>query len=104
MELPIHDFVQRLFLHVPQPGHKIVRSYGIYAGSRQADLLRSRDLLGQPPIPEPGLRPWQDCVAMVGEQHPERCPICGARLITRGIVRPEPRSRPWKLPPLREAA
>lgn len=98
LELPVNDFVRRVLLHVPEPGHKIVRSYGLYAGSRRPDLNRCRQLLGQEPVQEPEKRDWQECVTGLGEIDPSRCPICGARLIQREVFRPEYRGGTRKFP------
>lgn len=89
MALPRNDFVKRVLLHVPEPGHKIVRAYGLYAGSRRAALDRCRELLGQEPVQEPEARPWQECVTGLGEDDPSRCPVCGARLMPREVFRQE---------------
>jgi hypothetical protein len=88
MELSLHDFVRRVLMHVPEPGQKVVRSYGIFAGSRRADLDRCRELLGQGPVKEPEFRNWQECTAKFGDRDPSRCPICGARMITQEVFRP----------------
>lgn len=101
MELSIEEFMQRLLLHVPEPGHKVVRSYGLFAGSRRADLDRCRQLVGQSPVEEPPVRSWQECVAPFGAANPGICPVCGARLIKREVFRPR---RDGTEMPLKEAA
>lgn len=103
MRLPIEQFVARLVQHVPLPGQRLVRAYGIYAGGRLADLDRCRAELGQAAFEQPPERSWQERVASLGEDHPECCPICGARLVPRGEVPATPREQPRKLP-LLEAA
>lgn len=103
MRLPIEQFVGRLLQHVPLPGQRLVRAYGVYAGGRLADLDRCRAQLGQPAFEDPPVRSWQDCVAPLGDDHPERCPICGARLVKRGALPAAPKDGPRKLP-LRAAA
>jgi hypothetical protein len=103
MRLPIEQFVARLFQHVPLAGQRLVRTYGVYAGNRRADLDRCRAHLGQPAFEEPPVRSWQDCVATLGEEHPERCPVCGARLAVRGVLPARPKEALHKLP-LAEAA
>jgi hypothetical protein len=96
--LSLHDFVKRVLLHVPEPGQKVVRSYGIFAGSRRTDLNRCRELLGQGPIEVPEFLGWQECVAKFGDKGPSRCPVCGARMITRETFRPEYTGRTMKFP------
>ena len=103
MELSVNDFVRRVLLHVPEPGHKVVRSYGLYAGSRRQALDRCRELLGQGPVQEPKTRTWQECVAGFGETNPGQCPVCGARLVQREVFRPDFRGETRKFP-LKEAA
>jgi hypothetical protein len=103
MRLPIEQFVGRPLQHVPLAGQRLVRAYGVYAGNRLADLDRCRVELGQAVFEEPQKRSWQDCVAPLGEEHPERCPICGARLVLRGEV-PAARGGETRKLPYREAA
>jgi hypothetical protein len=38
MSLPIVEFLRRYLLHVPPPGTKVVRGYGLYAPTKQATL------------------------------------------------------------------
>ena len=83
MELSLNDFVRRVLMHVPEPGQKVVRSYGIFAGSRRADLNRCREMLGQGPVEETEVRTWQECVTKLGDKDPSRCPVCGARLVCK---------------------
>jgi len=102
MELPIEQFVERLLEHVPGPGHKLVRSYGLYAASRLADLQRCRALLGQPRFEAPEPADWQTCVERAGGNEAGLCPVCGAKLVVREVLTPL-RDRPRKLP-MRRAA
>jgi hypothetical protein len=103
MELTVNDFVRRVLLHVPEPGHKVVRSYGLYAGSRRQALDHCRELLGQEPVQELKVRSWQDCVAGLGETNPGQCPVCGARLVQREVFRPDFQGETRKFP-MKEAA
>ena len=103
MELSLNDFVRRVLLHVPEPGQKVVRSYGIFAGSRRADLNRCREMLGQGPVQETEVRTWQECVTKLGDKDPSRCPVCGARLVQREVFRPDFRGVTRKFP-LQDAA
>lgn len=103
MRLPIEQFVGRLLQHVPLRRQRLVRAYGLYAGNRLADLDRCRAELGQAAFEEPEKRSWQDRVAPLGEEHPECCPICGARLVLRGEVPARSQEGARKLP-LMEAA
>ena len=103
MELTLNDFVRRVLLHVPEPGQKVVRAYGIFAGSRRADLNRCREMLGQGPVEETEVRSWQECVTKLGDKDPSRCPVCGARLIQKEVFRPDFKILTRKFP-LKDAA
>jgi hypothetical protein len=103
MELSLNDFVRRVLMHVPEPGQKVVRSYGVFAGSRRADLNRCREMLGQGPVQETEVRTWQECVTKLGDHDPSRCPVCGARLVQKEVFRPEFRGVTRKFP-LQDAA
>ena len=41
------------------------------------------------PVQEPEVRSWQECMAKFGDKDPSRCPVCGARLIQREVLRPD---------------
>jgi hypothetical protein len=115
LTLAVAEFLQRWLLHVPPPGLQVVRAYGLYAPTKRAALVQSRQVLGQPPLaPLPALG-WQSYCAQQGPQHPECCPVCGQRLIRTAIVPPDrhphqpglwpqPKAPPLLLPELREAA
>lgn len=82
MELSIERFIGRYLQHVPLPNSIRVRAYGLYHQSRKADLELCRELLGQGSVEEIGFLDWQTLCGDIGEKHPERCPVCGKRLIT----------------------
>jgi hypothetical protein len=93
------EFLQRWLLHVPPPGFPVVRSYGLYAPGKRAVLAQCRQALGQAPVTRPPTRDWQTYCAQQGEQHPERCPVCGQRLIRTATVVPHRPSLPDGLAP-----
>lgn len=103
MELPTGEFLRRLLQHVPEPGRKVIRSYGLYAGSRRKDLESCREMQGQEPIPEPEVLTWQDCMSKFGDGNCGKCPVCGATLIQREVIAPKRRGMNLKFPH-REAA
>jgi hypothetical protein len=70
--LPVDEFLDRLFEHVPVKGLHMVRAYGLYNRSEHAALERCRLQL-QPR----GLQPLPQRPAPI---EPERCPRCGASL------------------------
>jgi hypothetical protein len=115
LTLGVAEFLQRWFLHVPPPGLQVVRAYGLYAPTKQAALTQARQTLGQPSVTVPPRLHWQSYCAQRGAQHPERCPVCGQRLIRTATVPPDrntrhagllpqPKAPPMLLPELREAA
>jgi hypothetical protein len=79
MTLGIDEFIDRLLRHVPQPKAVLVRCYGLYSPSKKGELEKCRELLGQEPIESEKIH-WQDCFEDSND-HPERCPICGKRLV-----------------------
>ena len=88
LPLPAGEFLRRVLEHVPPPGMHTVRSWGLYASSRRADLARARSALGQPPLPSgpPRVR-WQDVLCRLGQDAASRCPTCGAELVAWGQFR-----------------
>jgi putative transposase len=110
LPLSVEDFLQRWLLHVPPPGLQVVRAYGLYAPTKRETLAQCRQVLGQAPVIVPPALDWQRYCAQRGEQHPERCPVCGQRLIRTATVAPQRPPRPGglapptPLPALREAA
>lgn len=86
MRLPLGDFLQRVLLHVPAPHTQVVRFYGLYHSSKAEALASRRAHLGQPPIEVPVRLDWQTYCAQRGEDHPERCPTCGQRLVCSAII------------------
>ena len=115
MTLTVAEFLQRWLWHVPPPGLQVVRAYGLYAPTKRERLAQSRQALGQAPITVPPALDWQTYCAQHGEQHPERCPVCGQRLLRtatvppnrntpRSVLWPPPEAPPTPLPEFREAA
>ena len=77
IRLTIGDFIKRYLLHVPAPHSKVVRYYGLYAPNRRQDLESCRAVLGQEPIQDVPDLTWQEFCSTKGDEHPERCPVCG---------------------------
>jgi Putative transposase/Transposase zinc-binding domain len=83
MTLPVEEFLDRLFQHVPVPGLQMVRAYGLY-GRHQGAVLQHCRLQLQPGWQEPPPQP---------PPAPARCPRCGAALVvvvTRPTLAPPP--------------
>ena len=115
LPLAVADFLQRWLLHVLPPGLQVVRAYGLYAPTKRETLAQCRPALGQAPIMVPPALDWPTYCAQQGPQHPERCPVCGQRLIRTATVPPQrnrrcpglalqPQEPPAPLPALAEAA
>jgi hypothetical protein len=102
MPIPMSQFLKRYFLHVPEPNTKVVRYYGLYAPTAKEELALARAHFGQTEMKEIEEPDWQSYCETKGDEHPERCPICGLRLIrTRDIPRPRERTFiPWGEEPL----
>jgi hypothetical protein len=93
LTLPLAEFLRRYRVHVPEPGTKVVRCYGLYAPSKQAALASCRVHLGQAPVDAPVVLDWQTAGRDRGEAHPERCPRCGRLLVRRDLI-PRASGRP----------
>jgi hypothetical protein len=81
MTLPGADFLQRWLLHVPAPQTRVVRAYGLYHPTHAEALACCRVQVGQAPVVVPVALDWQTACAQRGDAHPERCPVCGQRLV-----------------------
>lgn len=86
MSLPIAGFLRRYLQHVPDPGTRVVRSYGLYAPSQREALAVCRAQLGQGPVGIPAVLDWQAACSQRGADHPERCPRCGRLLVCSGVI------------------
>jgi len=101
LTLPLAEFIRRYLLHVPEPGTKVVRCYGLYAPTKREALAVCRAQLGQGSVVQPSVLDWQTACQDRGDNHPERCPVCGRRLVCLGVVLPSrippPRAIPWEV-------
>jgi hypothetical protein len=88
MTLPIEEFIRRYLQHVPEPGTRVVRSYGLYAPTKGEALAVCRAQLGQRPVEKPVVLDWQMACRDRGDAHPERCPRCGRLLVRLGVILP----------------
>jgi hypothetical protein len=86
MTLPLEEFIRRYLLHVPAPGTRVVRSYGLYAHTARVTLACCRAQVGQGPVVAPVVLDWQTACRDRGEAHPERCPRCGRLLVRLGVI------------------
>jgi hypothetical protein len=103
MTWPMAECIRRYLLPVPAPGTRMVRSDGRYAPTKRAALAVCRDQLGQGPVEAPVVLAWQTACSQQGAEYPERCPVCGQRLVYLGRV-PRLRSSPPARAPAAVAA
>src|SRR5262245_47252844 len=93
MTLPMTEFLNRFFSHIPPPGLQVVRAYGLYSRTGQQALAQCREQLGCTSLEDlpPARAPADASVpAPVAT-----CPICGRSLIRSPLPRqgrspPEP--------------
>jgi hypothetical protein len=88
MTIPMEEFIRRCLWHVPEPGARVVRSYGLYAPTKHEALAVCRAHLGQGPVVPPAVLDWQTACRDRGDAHPERCPRCGRLLVRHGVILP----------------
>jgi hypothetical protein len=86
MTLSMAEFIRRYLLHVPEPGTKVVRCYGLYGPTKRAALAICRAHVGQGPIAAPVALDWQTACQDRGQDHPECCPRCGRRLVRLDVI------------------
>jgi Putative transposase len=103
MTLSVAEFIGRYLLHVPAPGTRVVRAYGLYAPTQGEALTVARTQLGQGPVAAPVVLDWQTACSQRGAEHPACCPLCGQRLVCRGMI-PRPRLAPLARAPAEVAA
>jgi hypothetical protein len=100
MRVPLEQFIGRWRLHVPPPGAVLVRCWGLYAHTQGIALAVCRQQLGQGPVEAPPPWEWPRACAERGEAHPERCPLCGQRLVCTALIPrvgvPPPAGREWE--------
>lgn len=86
--LPIQTFIARYLQHVPLANSVMVRSYGLYHHNAKEELAHCREILGQPPLETPEFLDWQTLWQQRSDEQPDRCPVCGKRLIALEILIP----------------
>jgi hypothetical protein len=83
--MSVDEFLTRLLQHVPPKGLQTIRSWGLYASAKRADLATARRVLGQPPLEKVEPPSWSDYLMHLGYPDPRRCPECGCELIIISI-------------------
>jgi hypothetical protein len=89
-----------LLRHVP-PGRAVrVRCWGLYAHTHAEALAHCRQQLGQDAVARPGPEDGQPDSRQGAEADPERCPVCGQRLVCTALIpragAPPPAKTEWE--------
>ena len=94
MTLPAEEFIRRFLQHTVPDGFHRIRHIGFLANSQRGEKLAlCRKLLAVPP-PEPvPPRRWQDRLRDLTGQDIDACPCCGGRMLTCGVIPPQPPPR-----------
>jgi hypothetical protein len=95
---PLAACIRRYLVPVPEPGTKVVRGSGLYAPTTREALAVCRAPLGQGPVVQPPVLNWQAYGQDRGHAHPERCPVCGCRLVCLGLLPPSRVPQPGHVP------
>jgi hypothetical protein len=95
MTLSADEFIRRFLQHTVPDGFHRIRHIGFLANSHRSEKLAlCRKLLAVPP-PEPVLpRRWQDRLRDLTGGDIDACPCCGGRMLTSGVIPPQPPPRP----------
>ena len=99
MTLEADEFIRRFLQHTVPDGFHRIRHVGFLANRYRAKKLAlCRQLLAAPPPPaapdDASAQRWQDRLRELTGQDVEVCPGCGGRMVTCGIVKPQPPPRP----------
>jgi hypothetical protein len=101
MTWPMVEFLRRSLQHVPEPGTRVVRSYGLYAPGQGEAVAVCRAQLGQVPVAPPVVLDGPTACQERGATLPDRCPVCGRRRVGLGVVLPArippPSAIPWEV-------
>lgn len=87
------QFFKRYLQHVPEKRKQVVRSWGLYATSKQVALNQARAQHQQEPVTKRIDIDWQEFIAAITGENFRHCPTCHQKLITHIIV-PKQQSPP----------
>jgi hypothetical protein len=100
MTLEADEFIRRFLQHTVPDGFHRIRHVGFLANRYRGEKLAlCHELLAAPP-PPPALsddgspQRWQDRLRELTGEDIEVCPCCGGRMVTSGILKPQPPPRP----------
>lgn len=89
MQLSADSFLRRYLQHVPEHRKHTVRSYGIYAPKKSAQLNRARAAFKQAPIERIAKPSWQAYYQQYAKQPQAHvCPICSKPVMNRRRITP----------------
>jgi hypothetical protein len=99
MTLDADEFIRRFLQHTVPDGFHRIHHIGFLANRyRAGKLALCRQLLAEPPPPtvpdDAAPQRWQDRLRELTGHDVEVCPCCGGRMVTCGILKPQPPSRP----------
>jgi hypothetical protein len=98
MTLEADEFIRRFLQHTVPDGFHRIRHTGFLANRHRAEKLAlCRHLLAAPPpvVPDDvSPQRWQDRLRELTGQDIEICPCCGGRMVSRGVLKPQPPLRP----------
>jgi hypothetical protein len=95
------EFLQRFLIHVPAPGVRVVRAYGLLHHRCKAKAEHARRAIEETSANEEERRPGErvESSGLAPPRSPGlRCPHCGARLLVRRL------GHPSRAPPEEQAA
>jgi hypothetical protein len=84
MTLPMAEFLNRFFSHIPPPGLHVVRAYGLYCRTGQEALAKCRQQLGGTSLED---LPPPRAPAEASTPGHLTCPVCGRSLIRSSLPR-----------------
>ena len=99
MTLNADEFIRRFLQHTVPDGFHRIRHIGFLANRYRAEKLAlCRQLLAAPPPPaapdDASPQRWQGRLRELTGEDIEVCPCCGGRMVTSGILKPQPPPRP----------
>jgi hypothetical protein len=86
MRLPLAQFSGRGLLHGPPAGAVRVRSWGLYAHTHAAALVRCRQQVSPGAVAAPAPPDGPHAREAWGEAPPERCPVCGPPRVCTALM------------------
>lgn len=99
ISLPYPEFFDRLFQHVPLPGFRMVRYYGLYGHLKDLPPMPSAA-----PQPQPERLPWRELQMAKRGEDPLVCPTCGGELVWAQMAFPGAATRPGENVPFLKLA